>query len=221
MIWLIEFVLEGKIDTLFHVREDDERAHGRREIVVRIALEVHVLGEIFRLHQLADVVKIGADAAKRRVRADAFGGGFGQIRDDEAVMIRAGRFDRHSAQQRMIEIGRFQPGNVGRDLEQMFEEWQRAADQHGGHNSIADRASALQADHAPIVGHRRKQIDRPDQAEGEREQPDGEADAKTGANELAAPAHLQGEIDSGKSADQTADQKRRIDFAEQGCCSKG
>ena len=94
------------------------RAHGRRQIVVRIALEVHVLGEIFRLHQLADVVEIGADTAKRRVGADRFSGGFGQIRDDETVMISAGRFDRHPPQERVIQIGRFQPRNVGRDLEE-------------------------------------------------------------------------------------------------------
>ena len=56
---LIEFVLEREIDAFLDVRDDDERAHGRREIVVRVALEVHVLGEVFRLHQFADVVKIG------------------------------------------------------------------------------------------------------------------------------------------------------------------
>ena len=72
---LVESVLEREIHAFFHVRDDDERAHRRREIVVRIALEVHVLGEIFRLHQFADIVKIGADAAKRGVRADRFGGG--------------------------------------------------------------------------------------------------------------------------------------------------
>ena len=60
---LFQPVLEREVDAFLHVRDDDERAHGRREVVVRIAPEVHVLGEIFRLHDLADVVEVGADAA--------------------------------------------------------------------------------------------------------------------------------------------------------------
>ncbi len=96
---LIEIVLQREIHAFFHVRDDDERAHGRREIVVRVALEVHVLGEVFRLHQFADIVKIGADAAERGIRADRFRGGLRQIRDHQTVMISARRFDRHPAQQ--------------------------------------------------------------------------------------------------------------------------
>ncbi len=98
-----------------------KRAHRRREIVVRVALEVHVLGEVFRLHQFADIVKIRTDAAERGIRADRFRGGFCEIRDDEAVVIGARRFDRHPAQQRMIQIRAFEPGNVGRNLKKMFQ----------------------------------------------------------------------------------------------------
>src|SRR5438270_485512 len=65
---------------------------------LRDALEVHVLGEIFRLHQVADVVEIRANAAERGIRADRFRRGFSKIRDHEAVVISAGRFDRHPAQ---------------------------------------------------------------------------------------------------------------------------
>ncbi len=147
----IETVLEREVHAFLHVRDDDQRAHRRREIVVRVALEVHVLGEIIRLHQFADVVEIGADAAKRGVRADRFGGGFREIRDDQAVVISAGRLDRHPAQQRMIEVGSFQPRNVGRDLEEMLEDRQDAADDGGGHDAVADRERALHADHLPIV----------------------------------------------------------------------
>ena len=153
---LIEPVFEREVNAFLHVRDDDERAHRRREIVVRIALEVHVLGEIFRLHQFADIVEIGADAAERGVRADRFGGGFGEVRDDQTVMIGAGRFDRHPAQERMIQIGRFQPGNIGRDLEELFEDRQRAADDSGGHDAVADSERALDSDHRPIVRRRIK-----------------------------------------------------------------
>ena len=94
---LVQFVLEREIDAFLHVRDDDQRAHRRREIIVRIAFEAHVLGEIFRFHQFADVVKIGADAAKRRVCANGFCCGFREVGHDQAVMISARRFYRHAA----------------------------------------------------------------------------------------------------------------------------
>ena len=41
---------------------------------------------------------------------------------------------------------------------------------------------------------------------------------KPGANEFAAPAHLQGQVNGGEAADQSANKQRRIDSAEQECC---
>ena len=184
-------MLEREVDSFFHVRDDDQRAHRRREIVVRVALEVHVLREVFRLHQLADVVEIRADAAKRGVRADRFRGRLGQVRDDQAVMISARRFDRHSAQQRMIQIGSFQPGNVGRDLEEMFENRQDAAHDRRGQDPVSDRERALDPEH---LSNRScsaiEKIDRADDPEGHGQKPDGDANAEAGANEAAPPPHL-------------------------------
>ena len=159
---LVESVLECEVNAFLDVRDDDERAHRRGEIVVRIALEVHVLGEIIRFHQLADIVEVGADAAKSGVRADRFGGGLGEVRDDKAVMIGAGRFNGHPAQERMIQVGRFKPGNVGRDLEELFEHRQRAADEHGSHDAVADGERALDTDHRPIGRGGIEEIDRTD-----------------------------------------------------------
>ena len=96
----------------------------------------------------------------------------------------------------------------------MLEDRQSAAHDHGRDDSVADGKSALHADHAPIVRHRRKEIDRADEPKGERQQPNGEPDAEAGANQFAAPPHLQGEIDGGESADQATDQERRIDRSE-------
>ena len=164
---LVEAVLEREIDAFFDMRDDDERAHGRGEIVVWIALEVHVLGEIFRLHQFANVVEIGTNTTKRRVGADFFGGCLSQIRHDQTVMIGARRFDSHSAEQRMIKIRQFQPGNVSRNLKEMLEHRQRATNQHGGDDSVAQGECTLQSDHAPIVVHGREEIDRTNHAEAE------------------------------------------------------
>ncbi len=50
--------------------------------------------------------------------------------------------------------------------------------------------------------------------------PDREADAETGANQAAAPPHLQREINGGEPADQTAHEQRRIDFSEEHAAPK-
>ncbi len=55
---LLELVLEREINTFFDMRDDDQCAHGRGEIIVRVALEAHVFSKIFRLYQFADIVKI-------------------------------------------------------------------------------------------------------------------------------------------------------------------
>ena len=71
----VESMLEREIHTFLDVRDDDECAHCRGEIIVRVTLEVHVLGEVLRLHQFPDIVEIGADATEGRVRAHRFRGG--------------------------------------------------------------------------------------------------------------------------------------------------
>src|SRR5438552_3612545 len=62
---LIESVFQSEINAFLHMRDDDQRAHRRREIIVRIAFKAHVLSEVFRLYQFAHVMKISTDAAKR------------------------------------------------------------------------------------------------------------------------------------------------------------
>ena len=101
-------------------------------------------------------MKVGTDAAERCVGSDLLRRGLRQVRHDETVVIRAGRFDCHPAQQRMVQVRQFEPRNVGRDLKEMFEHRQRAADDHGSDNSVAERERALQSDHAPIIVHRRE-----------------------------------------------------------------
>src|SRR6202011_2952252 len=115
---------------------------------------------------------------------------------------------------------RFQPGNIGRDLKQMLEHRQRAADDRGGHNSISNRERALDADHSPIVAGRWKQSDRSDGTERERQQPNGQTDANAGTDEFAAPPHLKREINGCESADQTRDEKWRVNSSKQHAAPK-
>jgi len=159
---LVKSVFECEVNAFLYVGNDDERAHRRGEVVVRIALEVHVLGEIIGFHQLADIVEVRTDAAKSGVGADCFGGRLGEVRDHKAMMIGAGRLDGHPAQERMIQVGRFKPGNVGCDLEDLFEERQGAAYKHGSHDAVADGECALDTDHRPIGRGGIEEVERTD-----------------------------------------------------------
>ena len=136
-------------------------------------------------------MEVRADAAKRRVCIDRFRCGFGEVGHNEAVMISARRFDRHAAQQRVIQIGSLEPRNVRRDSKHVLEHWQRAASQRGGQNSISDSERTLPSDHAPVVGRRIKPIDWSDQPKRQRQQPNREPDIQTSTDQFAAPPHLQ------------------------------
>ena len=119
-------------------------------------------------------------------------------------MISARRFDRHAAQQRMVQIGSFQPGDVCCNSKYILKHRQYTANYCCRNDAIADGESALQSDHSPVVCRRVKPIDRPDQTKRERQQPDREPDTETGANQFAAPSHLQCQRDCSESADQTS-----------------
>ncbi len=94
---LVQFVFEREINPFLHVRDNDQRTHCRGQILVRVALEAHVFGEIVGLHQFPDIVKISTDAAESSVSADRFRRSFGQVRDHQAVVIGARRFDGHAS----------------------------------------------------------------------------------------------------------------------------
>src|SRR6266496_5442944 len=160
-------------------------------------------------------MKISADAAERRVCTNRFRGCFSEIRYDQTVMISARRLDGHTAQQRMVKIGSFQPGNIGCDSKKMFEHGQRAANQSSSQDSIADGKRALQPDHPPVVGDRRKESNWPNETKRQRQQPNGQPYPDACADQFAAPSHLQRERDCGKSADQTGYQKRGVNRTKQ------
>ena len=212
---VVEFVFQSEVDAFLHVRNNDERTHGRREIVVRIDPAGRVLGEIFRLHHFADIVEVGADAANRRIRPDRFGAGFGEVGHGEAVMVSAGRFEGHALEQRVIEIGRLQPRNVRGDAENVLEHGQDAAHQDGGAHADPEGGEGLPSDHAPIGQLRLGDEARPDLPEHGGEEPNGDADIKTGADELAAAADLKGEKHGDHAGDERNDEKNGVDDRHQ------
>ena len=92
-------------------------------IVVRIAAVPHVLGEILRLMQLTDIVEVTADPRHRGIGADRLARRFRQRRDHERMLVGTGGLEHHQLQQRVIEIGHFQPGDLRGDPEEILEDW--------------------------------------------------------------------------------------------------
>src|SRR5947208_15385135 len=101
---LVESMLDGEIHSLFHVRNDDQCAHRRRQIVMWISLEAHIFREVIGFYEFADVMKIRADTTERCIRTDGFRRGFGEIGYDKAMVIGARCFYCHATQQWVIEI---------------------------------------------------------------------------------------------------------------------
>lgn len=108
----VEVVFDAQIDTVFDVSDEDKRAHAGREVIVGILPGGHVFDEVLGFGELANVMKIGADAAEGGAGADGFCGSLGQTGDHQAVVISAGGFDAEATHQRVIEVGEFQPGDV-------------------------------------------------------------------------------------------------------------
>ncbi len=93
----IEFMFEGEVDAIFDVGADDEGAHARSEVVVRIFVVGGIFDVVFWLMDFADVVVEGADAADGGIGSDGGGGGFGEVGDHEAVVVGAGGLEGHAA----------------------------------------------------------------------------------------------------------------------------
>src|ERR1700730_6948487 len=93
---LIEPVLKRQIDPLLHMRDDDQRAHRRSKVVVRIIVADDIFREIVRLYQLADIMKVSARTAHGTVGSYLVCSHFSQIRHYVAVVpgTRASRLSR-------------------------------------------------------------------------------------------------------------------------------
>ena len=87
-----QVVLVGEIDAVLDVADDDQRAHGRGQMVVpAVGAFGHVLDEVLRLEHLADVVEIGSHADEQSVGADGIGRRFADGCHGDRMVVRAGR----------------------------------------------------------------------------------------------------------------------------------
>ncbi len=156
---LVELVFERQVHAFLHVGDDDERAHRRRQLVVRIAARAHIFGEILRFHKFTNVVKIRANPAYRGICADDLRCGLREVCHHQRVMVSARRLDGQAPEQRVIEVRRFEPGDIGRQAGHGLHDRQRAAYDHRRQDAAADRRHALPADHLPIHGREHFPLD--------------------------------------------------------------
>ena len=94
-------VLLGKRQPAIYVVNDNRRALLRFQRIVDIYAFQLVLDEHLRIARLAHVVVIRRNSYEQRVSADLLRGMFGELADDETVMIRAGRIAQKFLQERM------------------------------------------------------------------------------------------------------------------------
>ena len=209
----IQPVLEREIHALFDMRDDDQRAHGRREFVVRVAVAPHVFGEIVGLHELADVVEIRAHPAHCGVGPDGLGRGLGEIRHHQAVVIRPRRLDGQALEQRVVQVAQLQPGDVRGDAEDALKNRQDQRGQQRRDHAAADGDRALPPDLPPVRPDRQLPKDRPHHPEHDRQQPGREPDENTRPEELRPAPHPQRDKDRDEPADQTHHQHHGIRVA--------
>ena len=124
-------------------------------------------------------------------------------------MIGPRRLDGEPSQQRVIQVGRLQPGDIGRDAEDRFQHRQRAAQEHRRHDAAADGRQALPAQRGPVDEREGIPL-HIDEPEGKRQQPGRQTHKKTGSDEPAALAHLEGDEDGHEAADQSHDEVDRV-----------
>ncbi len=108
-----------------------------------------VLREILRLVDLANVVVIRADAGQQTLRPDRFGRVLRQRANQQTVVVRAGRFGRQQAQQRLAGIAPLQQRHVRADLEDPLDTRQDAFNDEGRRHCRAGRRQSLRHKREP------------------------------------------------------------------------
>ena len=88
----VQPVLFRELDTFDDMIRNDQPAHGGLDVIVLVIPEHLVFRKIFGLDQFSDIMIISAHAGQKRVGADGIRRAFGEVADDQTVMIRPRRF---------------------------------------------------------------------------------------------------------------------------------
>ncbi len=121
------------------VVDDDPRALLRIEHIVDVVAVGLVLDEEGRAQRLADVVVEHRHPREERVAADQFDRALSQVRDDDAVVIGAGRLARQLVEERLVGVRQLQQLQMGGDAEEPPQEAERPEGQHGRQPAVERR----------------------------------------------------------------------------------
>ncbi len=121
-----------QIDAVFHVPDDDQRAHGRGQMVVLILAAGHILDKIMRLEHLADVMKICADSHQEAVGADVVGRRFAEAGDGNRVVVCSRSAADKLLQKGMRYVSQFEQADVGDGPERGLDKREAAGNEEAG-----------------------------------------------------------------------------------------
>jgi hypothetical protein len=118
----IHLVLDCHVNAVFDVRHDDESAHVRRKVVMRIMSFTDVFDEIGGFFHLPDIVKISTNPTHDGAGTDRLGRRLRERRNDETVMVGSRCLDRHLFEQGMVQVRQLDPRDIRGDAESRFHE---------------------------------------------------------------------------------------------------
>ena len=145
-----EVVFRRKLGSLLDVGEENERAHGRRKLVVRIGSSELVFHEILRPGNLAYVVVERAHLAQQTVGAYGRGAGFHEIGHHKRVMIGAGHRHHEFLKQRMFQIHEFHHAEARGVAHEHFQHGAESEKQEQGACGIAEQRKQQKGELAPL-----------------------------------------------------------------------
>lgn len=194
-----EIVLACEVHAVRDVLFDDASGFGGIAGVVGVNAVALVFGEVGGLGGFSDVVEQGADAGEEGIGADGVAGVFGELGDDEGVVIRAGRIELHAAEERVIVVGELEECNVRGAFEEGFENGEEADDGDAGEEAGGTGGSHLTGE--GFVG------DLVGVADKGREGGDGEAAGTGGADDATAAAGITAEVDGDEGGEEGEDEE--------------
>jgi len=141
-----KMILTGHFNAAPDMILQDQRAHRRRQLFLGITAAHLIFDKILRLFQLADIVIIGAHPGQQGVSTDRLGSRLGEISDREGVVIGPGSLQRELAQQRMVEIRKFQQGHIGRKMKYPLEQQNQGIGDNRGDEAVDEAQSPVTQD---------------------------------------------------------------------------
>ena len=181
-------ILLGHLRAVAGMGGEDGRGDARVGAVVGVVAHL-VLLEVHGPLELTHVVVVRAHAGQQTVCAHGGGGGLGQIRHDDGVVVGAGGLHQQAAQQRLIGVRELNELCAGGQIEHQLQQRLQADGQHRAEHAAAQRPQG--------IGQGGVQVRAGDQADGHGDDEvgcgDGEARKQRAGAQLLAGEHQRGD----------------------------